>query len=58
MLEPTRTTERYARGLVAAVAAVAALVLAANAGPAEAADPESDHRTTTPVAEAEAEAVR
>ncbi|MFC8370707.1 hypothetical protein [Streptomyces sp. CB02400] len=52
MLEPTRTTERYARGLAAAVAAVAALVLAANAGPAKAADPEPDRRTTAPVAEA------
>ncbi|GAA2274572.1 hypothetical protein GCM10010415_47420 [Streptomyces atrovirens] len=54
MLEPTRTTERYARGLAAAVVAVAALVLAANAGPVEAADPEPDRRTTAPVAEAEA----
>ncbi|MFD7700782.1 hypothetical protein [Streptomyces caelestis] len=49
MLERTRTTERYARGLAAAVAAVAALVLAANAGPAKAVDPEPDRRTTTPV---------
>ncbi|MFF9485866.1 hypothetical protein [Streptomyces sp. NPDC014676] len=53
MLDPTRTTERYARGLAAAVAAVAALVLAANAGPAKATGPGPDHRTTTPVAEAE-----
>lgn len=32
-------SERYARGFGAAVIAVAALVLAANAGPARAADP-------------------
>ena len=49
MLEPTRTTERYARGLAAAVAAVAALVLAANAAPAEADDPAPDRQTTAPV---------
>lgn len=36
MLERTSTTERYARGVIAAVVAVAALVLAANAGPARA----------------------
>lgn len=51
MLGPTRTTERRARGLAAAVVAVAALVLAANAGPAKAAGPEPDRQTTTPVAE-------
>jgi hypothetical protein len=34
VLERTSTTERYARGVIAAVVAVAALVLAANAGPA------------------------
>ncbi|MBT3152677.1 hypothetical protein HTV45_17650 [Streptomyces sp. CHD11] len=49
MLERTRTTERYARGFAAAVAAVAALVLAANAGPAEADDPEPDRQTTAPL---------
>ncbi|WP_406726411.1 hypothetical protein WJ438_19605 [Streptomyces sp. GD-15H] len=50
MLERIRTTRRYARGFVAAVAAVAALVLAANAGPAKAAHPEeSEQRTTNPV---------
>ncbi|SNX62616.1 hypothetical protein SAMN06272735_4402 [Streptomyces sp. TLI_55] len=38
MLERTSTTERYARGVIAAVVAVAALVLAANAGPARAAE--------------------
>ncbi|MFF5496036.1 hypothetical protein [Streptomyces aquilus] len=38
MLERTSTTERYARGVIAAVVAVLALVLAANAGPARAAD--------------------
>ncbi|WP_199830636.1 hypothetical protein [Streptomyces sp. MMG1533] len=36
MPERTSATERYARGIVAAVVAVAALVLAANAGPARA----------------------
>ncbi|SDD97361.1 hypothetical protein [Streptomyces prasinopilosus] len=50
MLERVRTTRRYARGLVAAVVAVIALVLAANAGPARATHPEApDHRTTIPV---------
>ncbi|MEV2210806.1 hypothetical protein AB0H86_04765 [Streptomyces sp. NPDC050997] len=39
MLERPSTTERYTRGLAAAVIAVAALVLAANAGPARAAEP-------------------
>ncbi|MEU9731071.1 hypothetical protein [Streptomyces sp. NPDC048002] len=38
MLERTSTTERYVRGAAAAIVAVAALVLAANAGPARAAD--------------------
>lgn len=50
MLERIRTTRRYARGFVAAVAAVAALVLAANAGPARATHAEdSEQRTTAPV---------
>ncbi|WP_326753622.1 hypothetical protein OH738_20790 [Streptomyces hirsutus] len=56
MLERIRTTRgygtarRYARGFVAAVVAVAALVLAANAGPAKAVHPEKPgHRTTSPV---------
>ncbi|CAM5547729.1 hypothetical protein SALBM311S_08259 [Streptomyces alboniger] len=39
MRERPSTTERYTRGLAAAVIAVAALVLAANAGPARAAEP-------------------
>ncbi|MEY9992847.1 hypothetical protein ABIE67_004879 [Streptomyces sp. V4I8] len=39
MQERTSTTERYTRGFAAAVVAVATLVLAANAGPARAADP-------------------
>ncbi|MFH8493930.1 hypothetical protein [Streptomyces coeruleorubidus] len=39
MLERTRTAERYARGFAAAVVAVATLLLAANAGPARAAEP-------------------
>ncbi|MFF1276127.1 hypothetical protein ACFVZC_22440 [Streptomyces marokkonensis] len=49
MLERTRSTERYARGFTAAVAAVAALVLAANAGPAKAAGPGPDRPATAPV---------
>ncbi|MEU5223313.1 hypothetical protein AB0G55_11700 [Streptomyces toyocaensis] len=49
MLDRTRSTERYARGFTAAVAAVAALVLAANAGPARAADPGPDRQTPAPV---------
>ncbi|MFE9020369.1 hypothetical protein ACFYNL_17660 [Streptomyces sp. NPDC007808] len=36
MLERTSTTERYTRGVAAAVVAVVTLVLAANAGPARA----------------------
>jgi len=43
VLERTSTTERYARGAIAAVVAVAALVLAANAGPARAVD-DGPHR--------------
>ncbi|MET7270586.1 MULTISPECIES: hypothetical protein [Streptomyces] len=38
MHDRTRIAERYARGVAAAVAAVAALVLAANAGPAQSAE--------------------
>lgn len=38
MPDRSRTTERYARALAAALAAVAALVLAANTGPARATD--------------------
>ncbi|MDT9698546.1 hypothetical protein [Streptomyces sp. P17] len=38
MLERTSTTERYTRGVAAAVVAVATLILAANAGPARAAE--------------------
>ncbi|WP_458244829.1 hypothetical protein [Streptomyces sp. MAI_2237] len=38
MQERTSPTERYARGFAAALIAVATLVLAANAGPARAAD--------------------
>ncbi|MEU3145356.1 MULTISPECIES: hypothetical protein [unclassified Streptomyces] len=50
MSERIRTTRRYARGFVAAVAAVTALVLAAHASPARATHPEEpDHRTTSPV---------
>lgn len=53
MLQRTRPTERYARGFIAALAAVAALVLAANAGPAKAAAPDAGFLTTAP-AEVEA----
>lgn len=38
MLERTSTTERYTRGVAAAVVAVVTLILAANAGPARAAE--------------------
>jgi hypothetical protein len=38
VFERTSTTERYVRGFTAAVIAVTALVLAANAGPARAAE--------------------
>ncbi|MFI2431409.1 hypothetical protein [Streptomyces sp. NPDC018693] len=38
-----RTSTRFARGLAAALAAVAALLLAANAGPAKAEEPTSHH---------------
>ncbi|MCL7428893.1 hypothetical protein [Streptomyces sp. YS415] len=48
MLERTSTTERYARGIAAAVVAVAALILAANAGPAKAADPAAEPRPACP----------
>ena len=44
MLERTSTTARYARGLAAAVVAVATLVLAANAGPAKASTPHPAER--------------
>jgi hypothetical protein len=39
VLERTSTTERYTRGAAAAVVAVATLILAANVGPARAAEP-------------------
>ncbi|WP_329338849.1 hypothetical protein OG252_25055 [Streptomyces sp. NBC_01352] len=45
MLDRTSATERYTRGIVAAVVAVLALVLAANAGPARAAEPPARHAT-------------
>ncbi|MCT9075054.1 hypothetical protein [Streptomyces fulvoviolaceus] len=48
MLERTSTTARYARGFAAAVAAVTALVLAANAGPARAAEPGPRHDQVQP----------
>lgn len=40
MQERTSITERYTRGFAAAVVAVTTLILAANAGPARAADAE------------------
>ncbi|MFJ1972573.1 hypothetical protein ACIO93_28270 [Streptomyces sp. NPDC087903] len=43
MLERPSTTTRYRRGAAAAVVAVVALVLAANAGPARAADAARPH---------------
>ncbi|WP_432057639.1 hypothetical protein [Streptomyces sp. bgisy022] len=46
----TRTVERYARGVAAAVAAVAALVLASVTGPtSDTAQPDPDQQTTAPV---------
>lgn len=48
MLERTSTTERYTRGLAAAVVAVTALVLAANAGPARAAEPKPQKAAAAP----------
>ncbi|MES5819340.1 hypothetical protein [Streptomyces sp. RG80] len=45
MLERTSTTERYARGVVAAIVAVATLVLAANANPARADGQRTDQVT-------------
>ncbi|GAA3571717.1 MULTISPECIES: hypothetical protein [Streptomyces] len=40
MQERTSTTERYTRGVAAALVAVVTLILAANAGPARATVPE------------------
>jgi hypothetical protein len=45
VLERTSTTERFARSAIAAVVAVAALVLAANAGPARADGQRTDQVT-------------
>lgn len=45
MLERTSTTERYVRGFAAAVIAVTALVLAANAGPARAVERQPAQQT-------------
>ncbi|WP_167366223.1 hypothetical protein [Streptomyces caeruleatus] len=44
MQERTSTAERYTRGFAAAVAAVATLILAANAGPAPAEVPDPAQR--------------
>lgn len=46
MLERTSSTERYTRGIAAAVIAVVALVLAANAGPAKATEPQQARPAT------------
>ncbi|MET9832141.1 hypothetical protein ABZ078_23215 [Streptomyces sp. NPDC006385] len=56
MLERTRTAERYTRGVAAAVVAVVTLVLAANAGPARAAEAQPAWQsapTTGPTASAD-----
>ncbi|MEV5882414.1 hypothetical protein AB0L74_06775 [Streptomyces sp. NPDC052020] len=45
MLVPTPSAERYARGFAAAVVAVTALVLAANAGPVQPDGPAPAPRT-------------
>ncbi|MFG3099770.1 hypothetical protein ACGFZL_04440 [Streptomyces sp. NPDC048182] len=49
-----RTAERYARGVVAALVAVGALLLAANAGPARAAEEHPGGGRTGCVAECDA----
>ena len=46
MLERTSTSVRYVRGVAAAIVAVATLVLAANTGPAKAAEPVQEPATT------------
>lgn len=46
MLDRTSNTERYARGIVAAVVAVVALVLAANACPAKATESQPAQHST------------
>ncbi|MFE1250408.1 hypothetical protein [Streptomyces sp. NPDC058735] len=45
MLGRTRTAERYARSLTAALVAVATLLPEANAGPARAEEPRHEERT-------------
>lgn len=47
MQERTSTTERCVRSFAAAVTAVTALILAANTGPARAAEPQPAHPATT-----------
>jgi len=42
----TSTTERYTRGVAAAVVAVTTLILAANAGPARAMEPKPSQQRT------------
>ncbi|WP_432194370.1 hypothetical protein [Streptomyces sp. bgisy027] len=49
MQESTSTTERYTRGVAAALVAVATLILAANAGPARATVPEPEQQRTPQV---------
>ncbi|WP_405880899.1 hypothetical protein OG762_21330 [Streptomyces sp. NBC_01136] len=54
-----RISARYSRGIGAAVVAVAALVLAANAGPARASEPShhAHHAHYTPGASSDSESV-
>ncbi|MBC9728928.1 hypothetical protein [Streptomyces sp. TRM68367] len=47
MLQRTRPTERYARGLAAAVVAATSLILASNACPARAVDDRPAHDVQT-----------
>ncbi|MEV0642880.1 hypothetical protein AB0I77_49875 [Streptomyces sp. NPDC050619] len=47
MLERPSTTQRFTKGFTAAVIAVAALILAANAGPARATEPGQQYATHT-----------
>ncbi|MET7409890.1 hypothetical protein [Streptomyces parvulus] len=58
MPAPTRTAERYARALAAALAAVACLLLAANAGPTSTAGSPAPVRETAPRLEGVASADR
>ncbi|MFE0806817.1 hypothetical protein ACFW4M_08770 [Streptomyces sp. NPDC058794] len=57
MLVRTRTTERYARAVAAAVTAVACLLLAANAGPADTAHAPATEQDTAPVTDSVTDSV-